>query len=578
MVPGTEVELAITCGCASSLQRYLPTLVTVDNFWQLRGKRDFLLVSFPQELCRLSPQDKKASPNSPSLPEDNSQSLQLSFELGVRLSSGAIRPVDPQDLPSIFLISGYPWLSLSKGQPIQLLLSFLRLPSDFEGSPSEFELKVRLHNRSGVDISGRIAMKCPPPTPSPTRSLKRSKDNIATRTSKRLRSSRDEIPVSTEWMTFFSNAGISRPSDLAAYAAIMSDQKVSDWEQLSRIPIEMLQQLGFKITDIAKVRDYIAKIGSPRKGVSESSDDEDADDSSDAIALRSSSSSDSASVDFSDAEFSDEEEIAVQLLMLFDSNSSHTPSPAPLEVSPPPVSRVVVPVPTGKLPEPLSMNQVVHLTIKLGKLIICEVKDKDPSNDLRERLILAEQVESLLNRWVEMMFPNQKPLTLEDVREMTEQPSPPFDLSLAYYVKVFSLHLQLKENSRIVLKREHLLLPMEDVAKLLGLSLTKISREYQKGCVLTCGWILKGRKRSLRWPSRPLHVLLGHISEKILRETPTQVEVVNDDCRLPSSIGVTTRAAAAASSPSKSQLAVLASTAAEDTHPSAVARPIINCY
>lgn len=210
--------------------------------------------------------------------------------------------------------------------------------------------------------------------------------------------------------------------------------------------------------------------------------------------------------------------------------------------------------------------------------------------DLKNRLALAEEVQSLLHQWVALMYPNQRPLTLEDVREMTEQPSPPYDMSLAYYVKVLSLHLQLKENNRGILKREHLLLPMEDVAKLLGLSLTKISREYQRGCVLTCGWILKGRKRSLRWPSRPLHVLLGHISEKILRETPS-IEATLPVSLASSALsqhimvtpGSTTRSATAVQPTTSSpfptqQLALLASTAMDDPRPTSVSATLINCY
>jgi len=476
-------------------------------------------------------------------------------------------------------------------------LYFYRLPSDFEietdnspaPKPREFHFFIKFNEQPSKDGYARCFAKTSvvfqskprvkksnsassspnlvrasaslPNLAQSPRSLKRSQDSLEISRVKKVRSASALI---TAWSEIFINIGITDIVDISNYSNIIEEQRIVDLNQLARIPIETLQHLGFKLADIAKIRSSFNR-------------NEESDLERERNMLRSSSSSiETGSSQDSGSEYSnDEEEIALQLLLL---NSSYSASPPP---SPPSynsaspsnsLTTVNAPMPAmttstaipQSIPSGFSVNRVVHLTIKLGKLIICEVKD--PSVDLKARLALADEVESLLMQWLRTAYPNQKPMTLEEVREMTEQPAPPYDPPLAYYIKVFSAHLELKENNRGILKREHLLLPMEDVAKLLGLSLTKISREYQRGCVLGCGWILKGRKRSLRWPSRPLHVLLGHISEKILRETTTMY-----------GSGATTKAAVP--SMQSKHLALLASASDGLPDESLRSAPLpINCY
>jgi len=99
---------------------------------------------------------------------------------------------------------------------------------------------------------------------------------------------------------------------------------------------------------------------------------------------------------------------------------------------------------------------------------------------------------------------------------------------LAYYVGVIKAHLELRRPDhnrksaglkRDVLKKEYFLVPIEEASRVLGISTTKLSRAYKSTSILSrCGWVFKGRKRRLRWPTRPLRVLLKYICEKYLCE------------------------------------------------------------
>eukprot|EP01102_Stenamoeba_stenopodia_P008632 TRINITY_DN2507_c0_g2_i1.p1 TRINITY_DN2507_c0_g2~~TRINITY_DN2507_c0_g2_i1.p1 ORF type:complete len:511 (+),score=128.17 TRINITY_DN2507_c0_g2_i1:3-1535(+) len=99
---------------------------------------------------------------------------------------------------------------------------------------------------------------------------------------------------------------------------------------------------------------------------------------------------------------------------------------------------------------------------------------------------------------------------------------------LAYYVGVIKAHLELRRPDpnrkssglkRDVLKKEYVLVPIEEASRVLGISTTKLSRAYKSTSILSrCGWVFKGRKRRLRWPTRPLRVLLKYICEKYLCE------------------------------------------------------------
>eukprot|EP01102_Stenamoeba_stenopodia_P014960 TRINITY_DN504_c0_g1_i1.p1 TRINITY_DN504_c0_g1~~TRINITY_DN504_c0_g1_i1.p1 ORF type:complete len:630 (-),score=142.86 TRINITY_DN504_c0_g1_i1:470-2359(-) len=594
-------ELAIKCSATNNLLRNVPFALTITNFWQLYPRdREYNVLTFPKELCQEVVEEEKTTKDSDRT-VDLTNALNATFEVAIPQPNGTLKFLDQSQLPSVFALRKHnPWTKLKKGSPISLRLYFYRLPSDFEldaesspaPKPKEFHFFIKFNERPSKEgyvkcfAKSSIVFHTKPrvkktasASPSPNlvrasisvpnlvdspRSLKRSQDSLDSSKVKKVRSTSSLI---SSWSEFFLNMGVTDMNDISNYVNIVEEQRIVDWNQLARIPIETLQHLGFKLADIAKIR-----MNYNRGALEDSSEGFEREKNM----LRSSSSSiETGSSQDSGSEYSnDEEEIALQLLLL---NSSYSASPPPSPPAYNPVSpstsltTVNTPMVTlpsiAAIPQPiassLSVNRVVHLTIKLGKLIICEVKD--PSVDLKARLALADEVESLLVQWLHTVYPTQKLMTLDEVRELTEQPAPPYDPSLAYYIKVFSAHLELKENNRGILKREHLLLPMEDVAKLLGLSLTKISREYQRGCVLGCGWILKGRKRSLRWPSRPLHVLLGHISEKILRETTAM-------------FGNGAQSKSAASAPSK-HLALLASASDGVSDESLRSTPLpINCY
>jgi len=110
-----------------------------------------------------------------------------------------------------------------------------------------------------------------------------------------------------------------------------------------------------------------------------------------------------------------------------------------------------------------------------------------------------------------------------------EEDSMPYGFQpLAYYIGVIKAHLEIRRPERTrkvsgmkreTLRKEYVLVPIEEASRVLNISTTKLSRAYKSLSILSrCGWVFKGRKRRLRWPTRPLRVLLKYICEKYLSE------------------------------------------------------------
>lgn len=260
--PATTVPMQIKSPAIHSLQRNVPVVLTITNFWDFyQGSEDHVWILLPVELCKGEEDRRPKLRQEAPTPTEIRNALKASFEVAIPQKGKKLDSTEDEALPdrivpqsslsSVFILRKHdPWIRLKRGCQLQLRLYFYRLPSDFDADKRRPQVAREFHftiNLQSVSTPGMFTSAT-----LPLRSKARQKKNRPEITgthaapvhSEQMISSLDRSPakrsLSEDFPTVIKKQRTSLQGQMPSVATPLAPQQYSlpprgAWEEIFRL-------------------------------------------------------------------------------------------------------------------------------------------------------------------------------------------------------------------------------------------------------------------------------------------------------------------------------------------------------